>query len=86
MFLNEILSSSYLDKCGPSPDPSLSKFNPACYFGAVSEKFRACVEDYIAKNPDDMLVEDDHEDDDDEEKSENKYVSVLFRSLIYCIH
>lgn len=72
----------YEDQCTPCPDPCLARFNPSCYFGAVSEKFRACVKDYIEKNPDGMLNDDDDDDEDDDEgeneKDQNRFVSLNF--------
>jgi len=58
---------SFISQCQPIADPVLSKFNPSCYFGAVSENFRALVKNYIKYNPDNKLIADD--DNDDEQNS-----------------
>jgi len=52
-------SEIYKSKCQPCPDPVLSKYHPACYFGSVPEKFKDDVQEYITTNPDTLLTDDD---------------------------
>ncbi|CAK5262993.1 unnamed protein product [Mycena citricolor] len=38
-------------------DPVLSQFNPSRFLGSTSESFAAAVDDYVKKNPDELLSE-----------------------------
>jgi len=71
---------SYIKKCSPCPDPSLSLFNPTSTFGAVSERFHDEVTMYMASNADGMLVDEDK--DEDEEISRGKIPNTNFHPLM----
>lgn len=66
----------YISKCQPCPDPVLSKYHPACYFGSVPDKFKNDVQEYIDKNPDNLCT------DDDTGKEKNKVRGDTFLPLM----
>ncbi|OLY84359.1 DNA-directed RNA polymerase I subunit rpa1 [Smittium mucronatum] len=59
-FVDEESARSYNKKVSRKPhkyDPTLSILSPSRYLGSVSEKFINSLDDYIGKNPDNLIVD-----------------------------